>query len=218
MFFLLHSQRERPEVQREQSRGAGKRARADSRRGVRQVVRAVDVRPADRQPGRRKTRLRANVCPIARPPSSPRSQWQGSTSKVVKMPLGKKKKSNFPYYIINDKIEIVFAEGKSRKEESQSQSEDERSESSSSKTREIAPTTRRSIRLLSHASKVERDLKLGQLSKGMERAVSLPTERGQNYDFLGLKERGSSLQRDQVRSNTNTKKKQNLFSVREFKR
>lgn len=70
-----------------------------------------------------------------------------------------------------------------------------------SRLKELSTTTRRSTRLLSGMLKPESDHKMVLLTRNINRAVSLPLERkGQMHDFsIDVKERGHSVQKDQVR-------------------
>lgn len=70
-----------------------------------------------------------------------------------------------------------------------------------SRLKEIGTVTRRSMRLLSGTLKPESDHKMVLLTRNINRAVSLPIERkSQMHDFsVDVKERGHSVQRDQVR-------------------
>ena len=69
-----------------------------------------------------------------------------------------------------------------------------------SRLRDVGPTTRRSIRIMSNTAKVEQEQKLIMLSRTVDRATSLPIDRkGLPYDGIReSKERGFSMQRDQV--------------------
>ena len=67
-----------------------------------------------------------------------------------------------------------------------------------SRPREFGPATRRSIRMRSEASKAEQEQKLAAL-RGVDRAASLPVERKVQYNAVSEgKERGLSVQRDDV--------------------
>lgn len=70
-----------------------------------------------------------------------------------------------------------------------------------SRLKELGTVTRRSMRLLSGTLKPESDRKMVLLTRNINRAVSLPIERkSQMHDFsVDVKERGHSVQRDQVR-------------------
>lgn len=70
-----------------------------------------------------------------------------------------------------------------------------------SRLKELGTITRRSTRLLSGMPKPESDHNIILLTRNINRAVSLPSERkSQMNDFsIDVKERGHSVQRDQVK-------------------
>lgn len=67
-----------------------------------------------------------------------------------------------------------------------------------SRIRDVGPTTRRSIRIMTNTAKADQEQKLIMLSRTIDRAASLPLERKvQPYDNLrDSKERGFSMMRD----------------------
>lgn len=71
-----------------------------------------------------------------------------------------------------------------------------------SQLKEMSTVTRRSTRLFSGTLKPESDHKMVMLTRNINRAVSLPLERKSqlfDFDFIEGKERGQSVQRDQVK-------------------